>query len=133
MLYVSAFSFQPRRLWRLICVGASINDFGDVIAEFLPDIAQPFGAAAIFNRVMKQRANCFNFIRAIFERNGTHAENMRDERNSGFLARLITMRARGVNQCLFKFLRQLHAIELYLKAVYGEPRHCSGGLWPPLF
>src|SRR5262249_51407681 len=128
MLDVSAFPFQPRRLWHLICVGASINDFGNVIAEFLADIAQSFSAAAIFHCVMKQRANCFNFIRAILERDGSYTENMRNERNSGFLARLITMRASRINQRLFKFFRQLHAIELYLKPVYGKPRHCSSGL-----
>src|SRR5262249_44550543 len=54
MVDVRAFSFQPRWLWRFVGVGASINDFGDVIAEFLPDVVQSFRATAIFHGVMKQ-------------------------------------------------------------------------------
>src|SRR4029079_5437769 len=108
MLDVSLFSFQPWGLSRFVCVGASINDPGDAIAKFLPDIAQPFLATAIFNRIMKQRADPFGFIRTVLKCDGSHAKNMRDERNSRFLAHLITMRARRINQCLFKFFRQLH-------------------------
>ena len=39
MLDVSAFAFQPRRLWRLVCIGATINDPGHTIAKSFPDIA----------------------------------------------------------------------------------------------
>ena len=85
MLNVRAFSFQPRRLWRLVCVGASIDDSCDVIAKFFPDIAQSLRATAIFHRIMEQRADCFGFIRAVLKRDGSHAKNMRDERNSVFL------------------------------------------------
>ena len=109
MLNVRAFSFQPRRLWCLVCVGASIDDPGDVIAKFFPDIPQSFRATAIFHRIMEQRADRFGLIRAVLERDGGHAKNMRDERNSCFLARLITMRARRINQRFFKLLRQLHS------------------------
>jgi len=109
MLDVGAFSFQPRRLWRLVCVGASINDSGDVIAKFLADIAQSFRATAIFDRIMKQRADRFGFIRAVLEYDGGDAKNMRNERNSRFLARLISMRTRRINQRFLKLLRQLHA------------------------
>ena len=105
MLDISAFAFQPRRLWGLVCVGASIDDFGDIIAKFLPDIAQSFNATAVFHRIMKQRADRFGFIPAVFKRYGSHPKNMRDERNSRFLARLITMRARRVNQRFFKLRR----------------------------
>ena len=113
MIDVSAFSFQPRRFWRLICVGASIHDFSDVIAKFFPDIAQSFRTATIFNRVMKQRADRFAFIRAVLERDGSHAKNMRHERNSRFFARLIAMGTRRVDQSFFKFLRQFHFRILY--------------------
>jgi hypothetical protein len=58
---------------------------------------------------MKQRADRFSLIRAVLKRDGSHAKNMRDERNSRFLARLITMRARRINQRFFKLLRQLHS------------------------
>src|SRR5215472_17238564 len=108
MLDVSAFSFQPRWLWRLIRIGASINDFGDVIAKLYLDIAQSFGATAIFHRIMEQRADRFGFICAVLKRDGSHAKNVRDERNSRFLARLISVRARRINQSFFKLLRQLH-------------------------
>src|SRR6478752_3188046 len=107
MLNIRAFSFQPRWLWCLVCVGASINDPGDIITKFLPDIAQSLRATAIFDRIMKQRADRFSLIRAVLKRGGSDAKNMRDERNSRFLARLITMRARRINQRFFKLLRQL--------------------------
>ena len=109
MVDVAAFSLQPRRLWRLVCVGASINDPGDIVAKFLPDIAQSFRATAIFHRIMKQRANRFGFIRAVLECDGGYAKNMRNERNSRFLARLISMRTRRINQRFLKLLRQLHS------------------------
>ena len=105
MLNVRAFSFQPWRLWRLVCVGASIHDLCDVIAKFLPDIAQSFRATAILHRVMKQRADRFSLTRAVLKRDGSHAKNMRNERNSGFLAHLITMRARRINQRFLELLR----------------------------
>ena len=104
MLDVSSFSFQPRRLWRFICVGASIDNFGDAIAKFLPDIAQSFRTTAIFHGVVKQRADRFGFIRAVLKRDGSHAKNMADERNSRFLSRLITVRARRINQRFFELL-----------------------------
>src|SRR4030095_13816860 len=117
MLDVSAFSFQPRRLWRVICVSASINDPGDIIAKFLPDIAQSFRATAICHGVWTQRADRFGFIRAVLKRDGSHAKNMADKRNSRFLARLITMRARRINQPFFELLRQLHSGAEHKRAV----------------
>ena len=108
MLDVSAFSFQPRRLWHVICVSASINDPGDIIAKFLADIAQSFRATAIFHCIVKKRANRFGFIRAVLKRDGSHAKNMTDERNSRFLARLITMCTRRINQRLLKLFRYFH-------------------------
>ena len=121
MLDVSAFSFQPRRLWRVICVSASIDDPGDIIAKFLPDIAQSFRATAIFHRIVKKRANRFGFIRAVLKRDGSHAKNMADERNSRFLARLITMQARRINQRLLKLFRhlQLNIIAQFTDTVRG--------------
>src|SRR6266568_4358409 len=98
MLDVSSFSLQPRRLWRLIRIGAAINDPRYVIAKFFPDIAQSVRAAAIFHRIMKQRADCFGFARAVLKRDRSHAKNMRDKRNPRFLAHLITMRLRRINQ-----------------------------------
>ena len=65
MLNVRAFSFQPWRFWRLVCVGASIHDSCDVIAKLLPDIAQSLLASAILHRIMEQRADCFGLIRAV--------------------------------------------------------------------
>ena len=97
MLDVSAFSFQPRRLWRVICVSASINDPGDIIGKFLPDIAQSFRATAIFHRIVKKRADRFAFIRAVLKRDGSYTKNMADKRNSRFLARLVGMRTHRVN------------------------------------
>src|SRR6266852_5172715 len=84
MLEVSTFSFRPRRLWRLIGVGATVNDPADIIAKFFPDIAQSLRATAIFHRIMKQRADRFGFIRAVLKRDGSDAKNMRDVRNPGF-------------------------------------------------
>src|SRR6266850_5227075 len=109
MLNVIAFSFQPRRLWCLVCVGASIDDSCDVIAKFFADIAQSLRATAIFHRIMKQRADRVSLIRAVLKRDGSYAKNVRDERNSRFLARLISMRTRRINQRFLKLLRQLHS------------------------
>jgi hypothetical protein len=108
MFDVSAFSFQPRRLWRLVCVGATINDPRDVIAKFLPDIAQSFRAAAIFHGIVKKRANRFGFIRTVLQRDSRGAKDMCDVRNPRFLPHLITMRPRGINQRFLKLHRQLH-------------------------
>src|SRR5262245_2087815 len=124
MFDVIAFAFQPRRLWRLVRVRASINDPGDVIAKLLPDIAQSFRATAVFHGVVKQRTDRFGFIRAVLKSDRSHAKNMHDERNSRLLARLIAMRARRINQPFLKFLRKLHSIELYVKDADGKPR------WP---
>ena len=85
MFDVRTFSFQPRRFWCFVCVGTSINDPGDVITKFFADIAQSLDAAAIFDRIVKQRADRFSLIRAVLKRDGSHAKNMRDERNSVFL------------------------------------------------
>ena len=85
MLDVRAFSFQPRRLWRFVCVGASINNPGDVITKFFADIAQSLHATAIFYRIVKQSADCFGLIRAVLKRDGGYAKNMRDERIPVFL------------------------------------------------
>jgi len=52
MLEVRSLSLQPLRLWRLIRIGATINDPGDIIPKFFPDIAQSFFATAIFDGVM---------------------------------------------------------------------------------
>ena len=60
MLDVGAFSFQPRRLWRVICVSASINDPSDIIAKFLTDIAQ---------NIREKFPNC----RIVFLSTRTHA------------------------------------------------------------
>ena len=108
MLDVTSFSFQPRRLWRFIRVGATINDPRDIIAKFFPDIAQSFRATAIFHRIVKKGSDCFGFIRAVLKRDRSDAKNMRDERNPGFLAHLIHMHASCINQRLLKLLRQLH-------------------------
>src|SRR5438045_9763868 len=108
MIDVSALSLRPWWLWRLICVGASINDFGDLIAKFFADIAQSFGATAIFHGIMKQRADRFGFIRAVLKCDGSHPKNVRHERNPRFLARLITMRARRRTQPFFRLLLHLH-------------------------
>jgi hypothetical protein len=108
MLYVGAFPFQPRRLWRLVRVGATINDPGDLITKFFPDIAQSFRAAAIFHRIVEKRADRLGFIRAVFQRDGGDAEDMRKVRNPRFLAHLITMSPRCVNQRFLELLGQLH-------------------------
>src|SRR5438105_15045250 len=94
MVDVSAFALQPRWLWLLICVGASINDFGDVIAKFFADIAQPFGATAIFHGIMKQRADRVGFIGAVLKCDGSHPEDGRSDRTARLRACLISMRAR---------------------------------------
>ena len=65
MLNVRAFSFQPRRFWRLVCIGAAINNSGDIITKFFPDIAQSLFATTILHRIMKERGDRFGFIRAV--------------------------------------------------------------------
>jgi len=51
--------------WRLIGIGATINDSGDIIAKFFSNLAQSLRAAAIFHRIMKKRTDRFGFIRAV--------------------------------------------------------------------
>ena len=109
MFDVRSLSFQPGRLWHLVCVGASINDPGDVITKFFADIAQSLDATAIFHGVMEQRTGRFSLIRAVLKCDGSHAKNVRHERNSRFLAHLITMGVRCINQGFLKLLRQLHS------------------------
>ena len=115
MLEVSSFPFQPRRLWRLIGIGATINDPGDIITKFFPDIAQSFRATAIFHRIMKKRADRFGLIRAVLKRESSDTEDMRDVRNPGFFARLITMRPGRISQCFLKFPRQLPSLWFYFQ------------------
>ena len=104
MLDVSAFSFQPRRLWRLVRICAPINDPGDVIAKSFPDMAQSFSPAAIFHRIMKKRTDRFGFIGIVLQCDGSDTKDMRDERNSRFLPRLIAMRPGRINQRFLKLL-----------------------------
>ena len=108
MLDVSSFSFQPRRLWRLISIGTTVNDPGHVLAEFFPDIAQSFRPTAIFHSIMKKRADRFGFIGAVLKRDSRDAKNMRDVRNPRFLARLITMRSSRINQRFLKLRGKVH-------------------------
>src|SRR6266496_3869662 len=110
MLDISTFSVQPRRLWRFIRVGATVNDPGNVVAKSFPDIAQPFRAAAIFHRIMKKRADRLGLVRPVLKRDRSDAKNMRDVRNPCFLASLIPMRPSRINQRFLKLLRQLHLI-----------------------
>src|SRR5437764_2240388 len=137
MLDVCSFSFQPRRFWALVRIGTTVNDAGHSIAKFLSDIPQPFRAAAIFRRVMQQCGDGFRFIRTVFKRDRSDAENMRDEGNPRFLAGVIAMRARRVNQRFLKFLGEVHVNWIVPKAAYIKVlsdllRSCSGGLRPSL-
>ena len=110
MLDVTSFSFQPRRLWRFIRIGATIHDPGHIIAKSFPDIAQPFRATAIFHRVMKKRSDRFRLIRAVLKRDRSDAKDMRDIRDPRFLAHLIPMRPGRIDQRFLKLLRQFHLI-----------------------
>src|SRR6476620_2484504 len=110
-LDVSAFSFQPRWLWRFIGIRAAVNDSGDAFAKSFSNVVQSFLATAIFHRVVKKRADRFGFIRAVLKRDSSDTQNMCDVRNPGFLAHLISMRLGRVNQRFLKFVRQLHLTE----------------------
>src|SRR5438067_137191 len=123
MLDVSSFSFQPRRLRRLVRIGATINDARNFIAKCFADIAQSFGAAAIFHGIVKKGADRFVFIRSVLERDRSDTKNMRNKRNPRFLAHLITMRVRRINERFVKFFRQLH----YSICVNRD----EGNLWIP--
>src|SRR6266516_1828902 len=114
MLYVCPLPIQPRRLWRLIAIGATINYPRHILAKFFADIAQSFRATAIFHRVMKKRADPFGLIPAVLKRDSSDPKNMRDVRNPCFFARLITMRPGRINQRFLKFVRQLHSMEQWV-------------------
>src|SRR4029077_19489545 len=120
MLDVCPLPIQPRRLWRLIAISAAINDPGYVIAKFFADIAQSFCATAIFHRIMKKCADRFSLIPAVLKRDGSDTKNMRDVRNPCFLAHLITMRLRRINQRFLKFFRQLHLLEAIVCDMDGQ-------------
>ena len=97
---VLLFSFPPWRLWFLICIAASIDNSCDVLAEVLPDFPQTRCAAAIFDHIMKKRANRFSFISPIFQRNGGNSEKMRYVGNAAAFFYLITVGLAGVDQRL---------------------------------
>src|SRR5438093_9109649 len=120
MLDVSSFSFQPRRLWRVISVRTTVNDPGHVLAEFFPDITQSFRPTAIFHSIMKKRADRFGFIGAVLKRDSRDAQNMRDVRNPRFLARLITMRSSRINQRFLKLRAKVHVNRSLVNSCYRQ-------------
>src|SRR4030095_572276 len=45
--HIGFLSFQPRRLWRLVCIGTTLHDSRNVFTKLSLDIAQSFRAATI--------------------------------------------------------------------------------------
>src|SRR5206468_12536810 len=107
--HVGLFSFQPRRLWRLICVGTALYNYCDVFTKLSLDMAQSVRAATILHGIMQQRGDRFLFVRTIFHCDRSDTKDMRNVRNSRLLPELSAMDPRGVSQCLFKLTRQLHS------------------------
>jgi len=93
----------------LICVSAALHDSRDLFTKLSLDIAQPFRAAAIFHGIMQQRSDGFRFVRAIFHRDRSDTEDMRDIGNPCFFAELSAVNPRGVSQCFFELRRELHS------------------------
>ena len=60
---------------------------------------------------MQQRANCFGFVTTIFHGDRSYAKDMRDIRDSGLLACLITMSLCGIDQRVLEKWRKLHALD----------------------
>src|SRR4029453_13830115 len=106
---ISLLSFQPRRLWRLVCVGAALHDSRDVLAKLSLDITQSFRAATILNRVMQQGRDRFRFVRAVLHRDRGHTEDMRDVGDPCLFPELSAVNPRGVSQCFFELTRESHS------------------------
>ena len=105
---VGFLAFQPWWFGDLIGVGAAGDDLGYGFSKFAFDIPQAFRTAAVLDRVMQQGCNCFCFARAVFQRDRSDSENVRDIGNPGFLAKLTAVNPRCVKQRLLKLLRESH-------------------------
>ena len=107
--YISLLSIPPRRLWRLIRVSATVHDFRDVFTKLSLDIAQSFRSATIFHSVVQQRADRFRFVRAVFHRDRSDAEDVSDVGNPCLFPQLSAVNPRGVSQRFFELRRELHS------------------------
>src|SRR5690242_167983 len=58
---------------------------------------------------MKERADGFGFIPAVFKRDCGDSKNMRNERDTCFLTHLASVSASRIDQRLLKLFRQLHS------------------------
>src|SRR5437879_1916286 len=108
MSHIGLLSFQPRRFGRLVCVSAALHDSSHVFTKLSLDIAQSPGAAAILHGIMQQRGDRFHFVSAVFHRDRTDAEDMRDVRNPRLFSELSAVNARGVSQRFFELTREPH-------------------------
>jgi hypothetical protein len=72
------------------------------LAEFFANFVEARKTALIFHGVMKQRRDGHFFVAAILNYDGSHAEEVADERPIGALAQLLCMQARGIVERLRK-------------------------------
>ena len=68
--------FPPRRLWRLIRIGAAGHDRADFFPKFLLDLALPLRSATILHCVVQERSDRLGFIRAVLQRDRGDAQEM---------------------------------------------------------
>ena len=72
-------------------VAASQHDLADRVTEARADFGERRFPAAVFSRVMQQRADRLVLIRAVFQRDRGDTEDVRDVRNAGALTPLALM------------------------------------------
>ena len=100
IVHVGFLPLFPGRLGNLSRVGAAHDDFGDVRAEPLADVPEPLQSAAVFHRVVQQSGDGLVLVRAVFERQGSHPQQMGDVGNRGSLSHLSGMGCLGVGESL---------------------------------
>ena len=56
---IGFFSRKPRRLWKLVRVGATINDRGHTFAKALLNLLSHYRSALVFDHVVEQSGDRF--------------------------------------------------------------------------
>ena len=84
-------------------IRAALNNVGDGVAEPVANVGNAAVSTGVFAGVVQQGGDGFTLVRAIFEGDAGHAQQVGDIRSARTFANLVGMHEDGVVQGVFKF------------------------------
>jgi hypothetical protein len=101
---LSALSFVPIALFarNFVGIGATVDDAGHALAEFLANFIEAREAALVLHRIVQQRGDGFVFTAAVLDHDSRDTEQMADIGLAFALAALVEMQFRRVAKRLHK-------------------------------